>query len=135
MSIINIEKELNKLILKALKYNEVPIAAIIIKNGKIISKAYNKVNKTNNFMDHAEIISIKKAIKKLKNWRLKECIMYVSLEPCAMCKEIIKKSRIEEVYYFVNQNAEKTEKNPNYKKINSTTDFSTTLKKFFVNRR
>ena len=135
MNIIDIEKELNKLIVKALKYNEVPIAAIIIKNGKIISKAYNKVNKTNNFMNHAEIISIKKAIKKLKNWRLKECIMYVNLEPCEMCKEIIKKSRIEEVYYFVSQNNEKTEKNPNYKKIKSTINFSATLKNFFINKR
>ena len=84
--------ELNKLLNKAIKHNEVPVAALIIYKNKIISKAYNKVNKKNNILNHAEIIAIKKASKKLKNWRLNDCILYVTLEPCDMCKSIIKKN-------------------------------------------
>ena len=88
---MDIIKELNKLINKAIKKNEVPVACIITKDNKIIAKSYNKTVKTNNILDHAEIIAIKKASKKLHNWRLNDCTMYVSLEPCNMCKEIIKK--------------------------------------------
>ena len=78
MDISKIEKELVKLTKKALKQDEVPIAAIIVKNNKIVGKGYNKVNKTNNFMDHAEIIAIKQAMKKIKNWRLNNCDLYVT---------------------------------------------------------
>ena len=70
--------ELNKLMDKAIKKNEVPVACIITKDNKILAKAYNKTNKTNNILDHAEIIAIKKASKKIKNWRLNDCIMYIS---------------------------------------------------------
>ena len=109
-----IEKELNKLLNKALKKSEVPVAALIVKDNKIISKAYNKRNSTKNPLKHAEILAILGAVKKIKDWRLDECEMYVTLEPCHMCREIIKESRIKKVYYY-------TEKN---KKINYKTDFS-----------
>jgi len=109
-----IEKELNKLLNKALKKSEVPVAALIVKDNKIISKAYNKRNSTKNPLKHAEILAILDAVKKIKDWRLDECEMYVTLEPCHMCREIIKESRIKKVYYY-------TEKN---KKINYKTDFS-----------
>jgi len=135
MNINIIENELNKLINKAIKHNEVPIAALIVKDNKIISKAYNKVNKTNNIMDHAEILSIKKAQKKLKNWRLNDCELYVTLEPCSMCKEIIKKSRINQVYYFIKQNDYETELNPNFKYIINNNDFSNILSNFFKEKR
>ena len=125
---------LNKLNNKAIKTNEVPISALIIYNDEIITKSYNKTNKNNNILDHAEIICIKKASKKLKNWRLNNCILYVTLEPCDMCKEIIKKSRIKEVYYFIKQNNNNTEKNPIYNYIENN-NMSDELSNYFKNKR
>ena len=121
---------LKQLMNKAIKKNEVPVACIITKDNKIIAKSYNKTLKTNNILDHAEIIAIKKTSKKLHNWRLNDCKMYVSLEPCNMCKEIIKKSRLSEVIYYSKQNNNKTEKDINYKFIEEK-DISNTLTKFF----
>ena len=126
--------ELNKLMDKAIKKNEVPVACIITKYNKILAKAYNKTNKTNNILDHAEIIAIKKASKKIKNWRLNDCIMYISLEPCSMCKEIIKKSRISDIIYYSKQNNNKTELDPEYKYIGNS-KISNKLKKFFKSIR
>ncbi len=134
MNELYIIKELNKLMDKAIKDNEVPVACIIIRDNKIISKAYNKTNKTNNILDHAEIIAIKKASKKLNNWRLSDCTMYISLEPCSMCMEIIKKSRINNVIYFSKQNNYKTENNPEYKYIKNIC-ISNKLTNFFKNIR
>ena len=126
--------ELNKLTDKAAKKNEVPVACIIVKDDKIIAKAYNKTVKTNNILDHAEIIAIRKASKKLHNWRLNDCKLYVSLEPCDMCKEVIKKSRISEVIYYSKQNNNKTEKDIEYKYIENK-DISNKLSTFFKNMR
>lgn len=126
--------ELNKLLNKAIKHNEVPVAALIIYKNKIISKAYNKVNKKNNILNHAEIIAIKKASKKLKNWRLNDCILYVTLEPCDMCKSIIKKTRIKNIVYYSKQNLNKTENDPIYF-YKENIIFSTLLKSFFQSKR
>lgn len=98
--IINIlMKEVNK----AIKHNESPISAVITLNDKIISKAHNKRNKSNFTIDHAEIIAIKKANRKIKNWRLNKCSLYVTMEPCEMCKNVIKESRISNVYYLLDR--------------------------------
>ena len=86
---------------KALKYNEVPVGAIIVKNNKIISKAYNKKEKCNDVTKHAEIIAISKACKKIKNWRLEDCILYTTMEPCMMCSGAIEQSRIKKIVYGV----------------------------------
>ena len=126
--------ELNKLTDKAIRKNEVPVACIIVKDDKIIAKAYNRTVKTNNILDHAEIIAIKKASKKIHNWRLNDCKLYVSLEPCDMCKEVIKKSRISEVIYYSKQNNNKTEKNVGYKYIENK-EISDKLTTFFKNIR
>lgn len=126
--------ELKQLMNKAIKKNEVPVACIIIKDNKIIAKSYNKTLKTNNILDHAEIIAIRKASKKLHNWRLNDCKMYVSLEPCDMCKEVIKKSRLSEIIYYSKQNNNKTEKDIDYKYIKNN-DISNTLSTFFKNLR
>ena len=134
MDINSIINELKKLINKANKNNEVPIAALIIKHNKIIAKAYNKVEKNNSVLNHAEILVIQKANKKLNNWRLDDCDLYVTLEPCEMCKSIIKKSRIKNVYYFSKQNEEKTEKNNNYNFIKNDY-FSDYLTNFFKKKR
>lgn len=84
---------------KAFKKNEIPVGCIIVKNNKIISRAYNKKEKNNKTIDHAEIIAITKANKKIKNWRLDNCIMYVTMEPCMMCCGAIEQSRIKKVIY------------------------------------
>ncbi len=89
--------------LKAEKKESVPIGAVIIKDNKIIAKAHNINYKSKKVMDHAEIICIKKASKLLGDWRLTNCDMYVTLEPCNMCKEVIKASRIRNVYYLTPQ--------------------------------
>ena len=129
-----IEKELNKLIDKAIKKDEVPVAALIVYNNKIIAKAYNRVNKKNNILNHAEILVINKAQKKLKNWRLINCDLYVTLEPCSMCREIIKKSRLNKVYYYSKQNKNETESDIDYEHINNDI-FSNKLTNFFKNKR
>ena len=84
---------------KALEIDEVPVGAVIVKNGKVIAKAYNKKETTNDPLGHAELLAIKKACKKLNNWRLIDCELYVTLEPCAMCVGAIIHSRIKKVYY------------------------------------
>ena len=83
---------------KAYKYEEVPVGAVIVNNNKIIAKTYNKKEQTKNVTKHAEIIAISKACKKLKNWRLDDCEIYVTLEPCFMCMGAIVESRIKNVY-------------------------------------
>lgn len=84
---------------KAYKKNEVPVGAIIVKNNKIIAKAYNKKETKHNPIYHAELIAISKACKKLKTWHLDECVLYVTLEPCMMCCGAIQQSRIKTVVY------------------------------------
>ena len=135
MNIDIINKELNKLINKAKKNNEVPIAALIVYNNEIIAKEYNTVEKDNNILSHAEIKAIRSASKKLNNWRLNNCSLYVTLEPCDMCRQIIKKSRIKKVYYYIEQNEFKTENDPSYYKIDDTNNFTNNLKQFFINIR
>ena len=84
---------------KAYKKKEVPVGAIIVKEDKIISRAYNLRETKKNALAHAEILCINKACKKLKTWRLEGCKMYVTLYPCQMCLGAIKQARIEKVYF------------------------------------
>lgn len=86
---------------KSLKKNEVPVGCVIVKNNKIIAKAHNLKEKEKSVIFHAELIAIKKASKKLKNWRLNDCEIYVTLQPCPMCSSAIKQSRISKIYYGV----------------------------------
>ncbi len=102
-----------KLSKKAAKKNDVPVAALIVDNqtGKIISKAYNTRNITQKTLNHAEIIAIQKANKKISLWRLNKCTLYVTIEPCEMCKAIIKESRISQVYYLLEKPVTKQQYN------------------------
>jgi len=127
----NILKKLNK---KAINNGDVPVSAIIVKNNKIISKAYNKKYKNNNPLEHAEIIAIRKACKKLKTTNLIDCELIVTLKPCKMCKEIIKESRIKTVKYYC-ENEKEIIDNTKYIKINSNDYFSKELSNFFRNKR
>ena len=84
---------------KAEKKNEVPIGCVIVKNGKIIAKAYNKKERKKNPLYHAEMAAINKAVKKTGNWRLNDCTLYVTLEPCPMCAGAIVNARIGRVVF------------------------------------
>ena len=84
---------------KAYKKDEVPIGAVIVKDGKILAKAYNTRNKSQIATNHAEVLAIKKACKKLKSWRLEGCDIYVTLEPCPMCAGAILNARINNLHY------------------------------------
>ena len=86
---------------KAYDKLEVPVGAVIVKDGKIIAKAFNQKETKYDTTKHAEILAIQKASKKLKSWRLLDCEMYVTLEPCPMCAGAIIQSRIKKVYYGV----------------------------------
>jgi tRNA(adenine34) deaminase len=92
-------KEAFKEAQKAYKKNEVPVGAVVVKNGKIIARGYNKKEKTNLATRHAEIIAIEKACKKLKNWHLEDCELYVTLEPCVMCAGAIGWAQVRRVVY------------------------------------
>ncbi len=84
---------------KALKKGEVPIGAVVVSGGKIISRGYNKRTKKQIATAHAEIEAIEKACKKLKSWRIPECEIYVTLEPCPMCMGAMLNARIKKVYF------------------------------------
>ena len=84
---------------KAYEIDETPVGAAIVKDGKIISRAYNKREIKKNCLCHAEILAINKACKKLGGWRLFDCDMYVTLEPCPMCAGAIISARIKNLYF------------------------------------
>lgn len=84
---------------KAYKKNEVPVGCVIVKNNKILAKTHNLKENKHSALYHAELIAIKKVSKKLKNWRLIDCEMYITMQPCPMCASAIKQSRIKKIYY------------------------------------
>lgn len=129
-------KKLIELNNKAISDDEVPVSCVITKENKIISYAYNSKIKNKSPLDHAEVIAIKKAAKKLKTWNLNDCELYVTLYPCDMCLSIINEARIKKVNYALNRT----------KKINNTVKIEKMetmeepileqqLKDFFKNKR
>jgi len=84
---------------KSAKYGDIPVGAVIVKNGAVVSKAHNKKHIKGDPTCHAEILAIKKACKKMKDFRLEECDMYVTLEPCVMCYGAILSARINNLYF------------------------------------
>ena len=84
---------------KALLVDEVPIGAVVVLNGKIIARAHNLRESSQDPTSHAEILAIRKAAKKLKSWRMPEIKIYVTIEPCSMCAGAILWSRAKEVIY------------------------------------
>lgn len=81
------------------KEEEIPIGAIVVKDGRIIARAHNTRNKSRNAIEHAEVSAISKACKKLGDWRLSGCDLYVTLEPCVMCLGACYNARIANVYF------------------------------------
>ena len=82
---------------KAMDSGDVPIGCVIVHDGKVIARGYNRRNRDRQSLAHAEIIAIKKASKVIGDWRLEECRMYITLEPCQMCSGAIVQARIPEV--------------------------------------
>ncbi len=122
--------------IKAVKSNEVPVGAVIVYKNKIIAKAHNTRQKRHSVIDHAEIKVILKTAKKMKDWRLNGCDMYVTLKPCSMCEQIIRESRIDNVYYILEKSKSKKEY---YKtqitQTNVCEEYKKILADFFENKR
>ena len=87
---------------KAYKNGDVPVGAVIVKNNKVIAKAHNCKESHKIATNHAEILVINKACKKLKTWYLDDCTLYTTMEPCMMCCGAIMQSRIKKIVYSVN---------------------------------
>lgn len=97
-------KEALKLAMKAFDEDEIPVGAIVVKNNKIIGCGYNQKEKTNNPLKHAELIAIEEACKTIGDWRLNDCEIYVTLEPCQMCMGAIFETRINKIVYGISKN-------------------------------
>lgn len=134
--------------LAAFNKNEVPVGAVIVKNDKILTVTYNLKEINSCSIYHAEILAIMEASKILNNWRLDDCDMYVTLEPCPMCASAIKQSRIKNLYCGLT-NSDKNNQNIikaifEADKVNPKVNFYTNLyvekvsdlmKKFFSSKR
>ena len=94
----NFMKEALKEAKKAYEKLEIPVGAVIVKEGKIIARAHNLKESKHDTTKHAEILAIQKASKKLESWRLIDCDMYVTLEPCSMCAGALINARIRKLY-------------------------------------
>ena len=123
--------------LKAYKIREIPVGCVIVKNEKIVAKAHNNRQKKYNVLGHAEINAIRKAERKIKDWRLDGLEMYVTLKPCKLCQSVIKESRISKIVYLLDQDV-----NTNCSKFVQTNDcdelkkdYQILLKNFFNNLR
>jgi tRNA(adenine34) deaminase len=86
---------------------DVPIGSIIVFNNEIIGRGHNNRLLSKDVTDHAEVIAIREASKYINDWRLDNCDLYVTLEPCHMCTEIIRESRIKNVYYLISKDSYK----------------------------
>ena len=121
---------------KAYKKGEIPVGAVIIKNNKIISKSHNNRQKKFNILGHAEINCILKAEKKLKDWRLDGCELFVTLEPCEMCEKIIKESRVSKVNYLLTkESTNKTNKKQTFFNNKMAEEYYNLLTNFFKKLR
>ena len=95
----NFMDEAYKEALKAFDKGEIPIGAVIVSGGKVIARGHNVRETSQVATKHAEIVAIEKACKKLKSWRLENCEMYVTVEPCIMCYGAVLNARIDKVIY------------------------------------
>lgn len=119
---------------KAYNKGEIPVGVVIVSHETLVVKAHNQKHTSKNAINHAEILAISKACKKLNSWRLNDCTMYVTLKPCQMCYGAIVESRIARVVYIMESNYDKLFLNNsnNIKMVKITnSDYEENLKKFF----
>ena len=93
-----------KLAIRSYEEDEVPVGAVVVKDNKIIGCGYNQKDKTKNPLKHAELIAIEEACKYMGDWRLNDCTLYTTFEPCMMCMGAIVESRISKVVYGAKKN-------------------------------
>ena len=133
-----IKKKLKKYAEKAAKNGDIPVSALIIKNGNLVAWAYNDRQKKHKVTGHAEINAINKAEKKIGDWRLDGFDLYVTLFPCEMCQYVINNARIKNVYYYL-ESSNVTYQHPklNFYKINNNYNecFEKLMNAFFTNLR
>ena len=96
---IKFMKEALKRAKKGLAQGEVPVGAVIVHEGKVVSSGYNRRTRTQTAISHAEIYAIDRACKKFGSWRLPECDLYVTLEPCPMCMGAALNARVRKIYF------------------------------------
>lgn len=120
---------------KSIKGDDIPVGCVVVENSQIISKAHNTREKENKITGHAEINAVEKACKVKKTWHLPNCELYTTLEPCKMCLEVIKQSRIKKVYYGAKQQKEVTMDDVELKKIETDGTPEKLIKEFFQNKR
>lgn len=97
-------KEALKQAYKAYQLDEIPVGAVMVYQDQIIARAYNKRERKQDATAHAELLAIQKACAHFQSWRLEDCSLYVTLEPCAMCAGAIIQARIKNVYYGAKNN-------------------------------
>lgn len=117
----------------AARKGEVPIGAVLVCGDKVVAKAHNMRERKQNALAHAEVLCIDKACRKLKSWRLDTCVMYVTLEPCAMCMGALVNARIQKVVFGA-----KSETDLNWKvetEYSLNEECGKVLKDFFVSKR
>lgn len=133
---------------KAMKEDEVPVGCVIVYQDEVIASAYNKKESMQDATKHAELIAISLASNKLNNWRLEDCDIYITLEPCPMCASAIKQARIRQVFCGLS-NSDPTnsiiiqqifEKDKNNNSVLFTNDLAVDkinllMKNFFYNKR
>ena len=125
---------------KAYAEGNVPIGAAIVCNNKLIASAHNTKNTSKIAVNHAEILCIVEACKKLNSWYLNDCELFVTLKPCDMCMAAIAESRIQKVYYLIDSNYEvnlkKNKDNINFDKIDYNNDeYLGMISDFFRDKR
>ena len=129
--------ELSKI---AFKNDDIPVGAIVVRNGKIIGEGYNTRNRNKSVIGHAELDAIEMACRYVGDWRLDDCEMYVTLKPCMMCTGAIVDSRIKKVYYLCDRTNVCFDCNK-YLAVSKITDvdrideYLKLLKNFFENKR
>jgi tRNA(adenine34) deaminase len=130
---------------KAYKKGEIPVGCVIVENDKILAKTHNLKEQKKSALCHAELLAIYKASKKKKNWRLTDCDIYITMEPCPMCASAIKQSRIKRIFYGTeNKNNKISKKILNSNDINEKVEVvekimeyecKKIVQKFFENQR
>lgn len=123
---------------KAVKKDEVPVSALIVKDNKIVAKDINRNHQKKNALYHAEMLVINKVCRKYKKNILDDCDLYVTLKPCSMCEGAIRQARLKNVYYLLEKQENKKEYyKTNYAKANISMqeEYSLILKNFFQNKR